>query len=211
VFLLKTKPGLPDWYEHKGDRQPDTEASHPRSRLTMKEAVSNLERDRAGCTSEWYNLPDCDEVPDEQPHYPAFRVASQQGQEIAAKLSSESEHWFEHGNVNLPCSRQQSDVIRNNSAKHRGTVMRQILEGAVDKDANVRLDFNPARQRMTSDAQQFAVRSQQGLMSQVLDQDSNHDYQSPGRCPRAVKPEAMATFSKNKGCMEECLQVSTLL
>jgi hypothetical protein len=178
----------------------------------MPEAFHNCERDRMGCTSDWCNGDGYLESSAEQVCNPGFRVTSQQAREIAAKLSAESEQWFEHKiSSGGPCVKPQSDGMKRVNAKYQGTEMQQILAGANRTDMNTGLDLKPARRSMTPDAQRFAVLSQQGTVSKVLNFDTNQDCQPPDRRSRAVKPEATATFEKNKGCMADCLQVRKCL
>lgn len=204
VVVLQSKAGAPEWFQDNAASS-DADLSHTKTRLTVQEAYENYERDRAGSTTPWGEVEE-----QQQPQQPHHRVTSQQGHEIAAKLSSESENWFQHSDhdpsVTRNDGRRQSDVIRNASAKHRGSDMRQILDGA----SRSNVDVNPVRQRMTPEAQQFAAQSQKGSVNKILDQEHNQGYQSPERCPRAVKPEAAATFNKNKGSMDEFLQVCVM-
>jgi hypothetical protein len=179
----------------------------------MPEAFDNCERDRVGCTADWYNVTDCDGPSDEQGRSIGFRVTSHEAQDIAAKLSTESDKWFQHNStVSGPHAKVHSDAVKEAIVRHQGSEMRHLLEGDASTNSDVKLDMNPGRQtrhRMTPDAQRFAVLSQQGTVNRVLNFESNEGYQSPGRCPRAVKPEAAATFERNKGCMADCLQVWT--
>jgi hypothetical protein len=178
----------------------------------MQEAFDNCERDRMGCTSDWCNGDGYFETSAEQTCSPCFRVTSQQAREIAAKLSTESEQWFEHKNFSeRPCVKPQSDGVKRVSTRYQGTEMQQIFADANCTELNARQDLNRARHNMTPDAQRFAVLSQQGTVSKVLNCDANQDYQPPDRRSRAVKPEATATFEKNRGCMADYLQVRNLL
>ena len=134
-------------------------------------------------------------------------------EDLAIRNGCLSNDWFSHEHRKLDgedgwcdsANRLRSTATKVRLEKHNGGNMQRCLQitssdgGAVRRGRGI----PPA-------AQEFAQRNTVGVMSQFLNHNhaavATFGYESPQPAPRAVRPEAQATFEKNKGVMDEFLQ-----
>lgn len=203
--------GTPDWYayEHKkqnGAINSDTPAAMRPNRLMSPDAEEYLDRNKKGSASDWF----AHEHKNGDIKSPEFcvspRLRTPEGQANARKFVGESGEWFNHEvnrNYTAPAKpdRCPSAAAKQSRQQNSGSQM-QSLMSPTNGVAN---GHDPFDGRIKPEAQAYAQKSVQGMMSKLLDQEANRDYSSPRGGPR-IKPEAAANAAKNRGIIQDNME-----
>lgn len=194
--------GHTEWFQHTNSPS-SSDGSNAVRRLTNKEARENCERDRTGCLAVDFSIEGGTSDVNLVKEPTRYKVTSPEAQCIAKKLSTESSE-IEPDKVYVKRCGWRGQTILDD-----GSSMKSILGGkADDKTLSKQLCQKNGLPRNAT-REEYATKSRHGTITDLMYGQSNKSLDAhPELHPRAIRPEALETFNKNKGCMSECLQVS---